>query len=59
MFIIVLSRLLNDLKIVVFKFFDLKLEKGRKFSFEIWAFGTLDFMLMAALNEFKNLSKMQ
>ena len=45
----VLSSLLRDMKIIVFKVFDLQLEKGLKFSLKTWVFGTLDFMLIAAV----------
>ena len=54
----VLSSMFKNIKTIVFKVFDLELEKGLKFCLKIWAFGTLDFMLIAALNVFKNLSRL-
>ena len=46
------------MKVVVFKDFHLWSNKGEKFSFKNGAFGTLDFLIDDALDEFKNKQKL-
>ena len=52
----VFSNFFENLKNEAYQVFDLWPQKGQKFSLKKEAFGTLDFMLIAALNEFKILS---
>ena len=49
----VLCTMFEKLKIVVFNYHNSKLEKCQEFSLKIGALGTFDFLLIAALNEFK------